>query len=391
MAHPFDALSEQVLRSRSSAKWTRYPQDVLPCWVADMDFPPAEEIREAIADFAAAGDFGYPSKEGVPGLMSALSGRLASRHGLRVEAEQVLPLPGIVPGLYLASRALAGPGEGVVLQSPIYPPFMAAVDGTGRERVWNPMRETESGWELDVAGLDRTITPATRLLMLCNPHNPTGRVFGRAELEALAEVVLRHRLWVVSDELHADLTLSGRHVPFASLGPEVAQRTVTLYGPTKAFNMAGLKIGFAFSSNDRLMERIREVGMGMVVPGNVLAQVATVAAYNRAGPWLDGTLDYLRGNLKVLQEFVAEELPGVRLVPPQGTYLAWLDFRRCRLRQPAASFLLERAKVGLNPGADFGPGQATWLQGFARLNFATSRAILVSALERIRDALSALD
>lgn len=392
MNHPYDALSEKQLRERPSNKWRRYPADVLACWVADMDFPPAPEIRQAIADFAMAGDLGYPPQGGIAGLSETVCGRLAHRYGLTVEPEDLQALPGVVPGLYLASAVLAGPGEGVVVQPPIYPPFMAAVRNTGREIVYNPMREGKTGWKFDLADLERKIEPSTRLLMLCNPQNPTGRVFSREELEGLAAVVLRHRLWVVSDELHADLVLPGpsgrRHLPFASLGPEIAQRTLTLYGPTKAFNIAGLKIAFALSHNKEMMERIRTFGRGFVVAGNVLAQAATIAAYRQGDAWLEDTLEYLRGNRDALVDFVRKELPGVRVHSPEGTYLAWLDFREIELGKPAADFLLAEARIGVNPGSDFGPDDESDLHGFARLNFATSRPILMDALARIRDALS---
>jgi cystathionine beta-lyase len=401
MAHPsqapaadridFDSLNEAVLRERPSVKWRHFPEDVLPCWVADMDFPPAEPVRSAIAEFARAGDLGYPPQTGLPGLREAVAERLTLEHDLRTEPEQVQSLPGIITGLYLACQALAGPGEGVVVQPPVYPPFMQAVENSSRRLIRNPMRETDRGWRFDLADLESRITPATRLLMLCNPQNPTGRVFRREELEGLAEVVLRHRLWVVSDELHADLVLEGRHVPFASLGDEVAQRTLTLYGPTKAFNIAGLKIGFAVSANAALLERIREAGRGLVVPGNVLAQAATLAAYREGGPWLEHTVAYLRENRRFFAEFVASEIPGVGLRAPEGTYLAWLDFRSLGLDGPAAEYLLEHARVGLNSGADFGPGVEPGYEGFARLNFATSRPILQEVLERIRKALLAHD
>ncbi|MEX2540402.1 MAG: PatB family C-S lyase [Trueperaceae bacterium] len=400
MSHPFDALAEETLRARPSVKWRHFPEDVLACWVADMDFPPAEEILRAVTDFVAAGDLGYPPMTGLAGLREAVCDRLAERHGLSLEPDDLQALPGIIPGLNLACSVLAGPEEGVIVQPPVYPPFMSAVHGNGRELVYNPMREGEEGWEFDLEGLERAVKPSTRLLMLCNPQNPTGRVFRRDELEALAEVVLRHRLWVVSDELHADLVLGDaaangrsvgrelRHVPFAALGAEVAQRTLTLYGPTKAFNIAGLKIGFAMSRNRELMERLRLAASGLVASGNVLAQAATLAAYRQGDSWLDGTLDYLRGNRAALLEFTARELPGVRLHAPQGTYLAWLDFRGSALGGPAADFLLERARVGLNSGVDFGPDLEPGLEGFARLNFATSRRLLMRALGRIRDTLT---
>src|SRR5690606_11125484 len=272
-------------------------------------------------------EFGYPPMTGVPGLLDAVQERLADLYGYRVPQERITQLPGIIPGLYLAVRTLAGPADEVIVQPPAYPPFMQATNQSHRKLVYNPMVVRAGRWELDLEGLERMITPATRLLIFCNPQNPTGRVFTRAELERLAEIVLEHRLWVVSDELHADLTLDGRHIPFASLSPEVAERTVTLYGPTKAFNIAGLKVGCMIAGSDALNERLRAAGT-MLPPPNVLAQVATLAAYRHADGWLESTLDYLRGNREVVARFVEQELPGVEFIPPEGTYLAWLDFRR---------------------------------------------------------------
>ncbi|MEX2535477.1 MAG: PatB family C-S lyase [Trueperaceae bacterium] len=396
MIHPFDALSQDTLRTRPSVKWRHFPEDVLACWVADMDFPPAQEIRRAVADFAQAGDLGYPPRTGLEGLFEAVCGRLAGRYRLTIQPDDLMMMPGIIPGLYLATQTLAGPGEGVVVQPPIYPPFMAAVRESGREAVYNPMVLTDAGWEFDFEGLEQAITPSTRLLMLCNPQNPTGRVFRRDELERLAQIVLRHRLWVVSDELHADLTLAGEFIPLASLGDEIAQRTLTLYGPTKTFNIAGLKIGFAFSHNQQLMDMVREAAKGLVVSGNVLAQAATIAAYRQGDKWLENTLSYLRGNRRLLIDFVERELPEVALHAPEGTYLAWLDFRKAGLQEAAAPFLLANAKVGLNGGPDFGPPvhyaaeqrAEPGLESYARLNFATSKTILNQALEQIRDALA---
>lgn len=388
MSHPFDKLTAGQLQERPSLKWQYFGEDVLAAWVADMDFPPAQEIFAGMAKYAAMGDLGYPPMEGLPGLREALVDRLQERYGLEVPAQNILPVSGIIPGLYTATRVLAGPGEGVIVQPPVYPPFYSAVTDNHRVLVHNPMVETEDGWRLDLEGLEKVITPSTRLLMLCNPHNPTGRVFSREELTGLAAIVTRHRLWVVADELHADLTLEGRFQPFAGISEEAAMRTLTLYGPTKAFNIAGLKIGFLFSHNDEIVELVRGAMEGVVTPPNVLAQAAAMAAYRQAGGWLDDTLEYLRGNARFVARYVEEKLPGVRLHPGEATYLAWLDFRALNLDEPAAHYLLERAKVALNPGESFAPEQPEF-EGFARLNFATSRGILEEMLERIRTALEA--
>ena len=254
-ATAFDAPTEASMRAKPAGKWLRYDPDVLPVWVADMDFPPAETIRRALHAHLDHGSYGYPPFGGTPGLIDALTDRLATRFDWHVAHEAVHPLAGIIPGLFLGTLATTGPGEQVVVQPPIYPPFFAAIRQSQRAALENPLVDDGDRYVMDLDQLRSAITPATRALMFCNPHNPTGRVFARAELEGLAEVVLEHRLWVISDELHADLVFDGRHVPFASLSPEVAQRTITTYGPTKAFNLAGFKVGFLIAENPALLAR----------------------------------------------------------------------------------------------------------------------------------------
>ncbi|MFO8150473.1 MAG: aminotransferase class I/II-fold pyridoxal phosphate-dependent enzyme, partial [Trueperaceae bacterium] len=219
---------------------------------------------------------------------------------------------------------------------------------------------------------------------LCHPHNPTGRVFDRDELEALAERVLEHRLFVVSDELHADLNYGSAHVPFASLSPEVARRTVTLVGPTKAFNLAGLKIGFAIAEDPAVMQRFKEAMFGFAMPAPSVSQAGALAAVRDADAWLDDTMAYLKANRDHVDRVVRDRLPGVRMHAPEATYLAWLDFRSTSLADDPAGALLERARLGLNDGASYGEAG----RGFARLNFATSRAIVDEALTRIARTLA---
>ncbi|CAN5831189.1 PatB family C-S lyase [soil metagenome] len=377
-AASFDALSEATLRARPCAKWRHYPDDVLPLWVADMDFPVAPEIKRAIVDQLDRDLLGYGPKSGMPDLRESVVHRLAERYDWHVTVDDVHPLPGIIPGLYLGAMVTAGPGEEIVIQPPVYPPFATTIAQSGRTVLENPMVEMDGHYTLDIEGLRGAITPATRALLLCNPQNPTGRVFERSELEALAEVVLEHRLWVVSDELHADLTYDAAHVPFASIGDEVAARTITLYGPTKTFNVAGLKIGFAVAQNPALLERLRTTA-GYLVPGPTTpSQVATVAAYRHAGGWLEETRAYLRANRDHLAARLRAEAPEIALRAPEATYLAWLDLRRLDLGD-AVDEALQAAGLGLNAGATFGTGGA----GYARLNFATSRAILDAAIDRL--------
>ena len=383
--HPFDTVTLETLRARTCMKWTQYEGDVLPLWVADMDFPAADVIAEALAERARSGNLGYPAGylSGEPGLPEALLAWLEARHGWQLTPEDIWPIHGIIPGLYLGALGCASAGEGVLLQTPLYPPFMAAVNNTGRKTQYSPLVWSGTRWEMDFAGLEATLTPETRLLMICNPHNPSGRVWSREELERLAAFALKHRLWVLSDELHADLVYAGhKHIPFASLGDEVAQRTITLLGPTKSFNIAGLKIGFLITQNPGLRARLKGLGAGLVTPPNVMAQTAAKAAYEQGGPWLAGALEYLQTNRDRVTQFVKDYLPGAQYAPPEGTYLSWLDLRALDLGDGLNARLLE-AGVGLNDGPPYGPGG----EGFARLNFATTTAIVDEALARMKTGL----
>ncbi len=377
--HPFDTLALDDLATRPSAKWKYFDPGVLPLWVAEMDYPLAPSIKRAIHDQVETNDLGYQMQAGLPGLREAVARRMTDRYGLAVEAEGVVPLGTTGTGLLLSVLAFSEPGDEVLLLTPLYPPFMRAVESTGRVPVNVQLLNDGKGYGLDLAALESAVTPKTRLLMLCSPHNPIGRAFTVDELEAMADLAERHDLTIVSDELHADLTLEGRHVPIASLNEKAAARTVTLYGPTKAFNIPGMKISFAIGNDAELLERLSEVGGGLPTPPNVLAQAATIGAYTGGDAWLEDVLGYLRGNRDHLLARVAREMPAVKVYPPAATYLAWLDLRAFDLGERPAEVLAERAKVGLSEGADFGPGG----EGFVRLNFATSRPILDEALDRL--------
>ena len=384
MPHRYDALTIDELRRRPLAKWRRYDEDVLPLWVADMDFPVAEPIRAAVRAWADADTWGYAPWEGIPGLREALAARLQDRFAWTVDPEAIAILPGTVAGIFGAAKAFASQGDGIVSATPVYFPFAMAAHEQGRTFQPADVQETEAGFRLSEAALDAAITPSTRLLSLCHPHNPTGRVFDRGELEALAERVLHHRLFVMSDELHADLNYGTPHIPFASLSPEVAERTVTLLGPTKAFNLAGLRVGFAIAENDEVMQRFKSAltGFAMAAPG--VSQAGALAALRDADDWLNDTVDYLKANRDHVVERVRNDLPGVRIHAPDATYLAWMDFRATPFAEAPAEALLEHARVGLNEGATFGDGG----KGYARLNFATSRQIVDEALDRIAAALA---
>lgn len=372
------------LRRRRGEKWQLYPPDVLPAWVAEMDFPLAAPIRRVLEDALEADDLGYPINPRPQDLPTVFAERMAARFGWRVDPQRVEVLTDVVQGLYVALDRFAAPGEGVVVQTPVYPPFLHAVRETGRRLVESPLVAGAARFELDLDGLRAALDPDTRVLLLCHPQNPTGRVFDRRELEALAELVLRHQLVVVSDEIHADLAYpEQRHVPFAALGPEVEARTITLTSATKAFNIPGLRCALAHFGSAELQRRF--LSLPRHVRGGIgsLGLAATAAAWRESQPWLDAVLARLDANRALVAEFVRTALPGVGHRPPEASYLAWLDCRALGLGASPQRFFLERAKVALSAGEAFGrPGE-----GFVRLNFATPPALLGEILERMAKAL----
>ncbi len=380
-------LSAETMRRRRGIKWHRYPEDVLPAWVADMDFPVAPAVQQAIRQVVDQMDYGYPHRDPEHALEATFARRMADRFGWAVEAERVQPLADLVQGIAACIVAFSQPGDGVVVQTPIYPPFLAAIELTGRRRVVNPLVDDGRRFVVDAEGLARTVDAGTRLLLLCNPHNPTGRVLEREELEAVGRVAADRDLVVVSDEIHCDLVYPGRrHVPFASLDPELAARTVTLNSATKGFNIAGLRCGVAYFGSKDLQERFRRaLPPPLLGHVNSIGHDATVAAWEHGQPWLDEVMEQLRWNRDRVASWAAAQ-GGVRHHPPEATYLAWLDLRALALPATAHSFCLEEARVGLNPGEDFGPGG----EGCVRLNFATSPDILDRILERLSAALERL-
>lgn len=383
MSHRFDSLSLSQLKGRPLAKWTKYDPDVLPLWVADMDFPVSDSIRAAIRDYADGDWFGYPQGGGLPGVRESICLRAERAWGWTIEPEQVRIIPGIIAGLFAAVDGFTSHRDGVLAQTPIYPPFKMATEKQGRVFQEANLAETEEGFVLDEEALDAAIDPSTRLLMLCQPHNPTGRSLTEAEMEALAQRVIDHRLFVVSDELHADLTFDRQHRPFATISDEIARRTVTLVGPTKAFNIAGLKVGFAVAEDPETLARFDagSVGRAMGVPS--VAQLAAKAALTESDAWFTDVMAYLDANRRHVDARIRHDLPGVKAFLPESTYLTWMDFRSTPFADQPGAHLVERARVGLNEGSEYGAAG----RGFARLNFATTRAIVDEALDRIAAAL----
>jgi len=382
----FDDLDVKSLRLRRGEKWQTYPPDVLAAWVADMDFAVAPPLQRMFADMLARSDFGYPLDVTSVGLPSVFARRMADLRGWSLDPAQVEVIVDVVQALYVALQVHSEPGDGAITTVPIYPPFLKSLRETGRRAVYCPLRPGAAHYELDLAALRANLDERTRLLLLCHPQNPTGRRFTRAELESLAELVLERDLVVFSDEIHQDLVLDGGgHLPFALLGPEIAARTITVTSATKAFNIAGLRCAVAHFGSRALQDAFNRVPRHVRGGLSSLGREATRVAWTECQDWLDAAVAYLRGNRDHLAEFVHKELPGVQHVPPQATYLAWLDCRALELPGGPYRFFLDRARVALSDGRAFGPGG----EGFVRLNFATSRALLQEILERMAGAVRA--
>ena len=365
-------------RGSDSFKWGKYAgRDILPLWVADMDFAAPPAVLAALHRRIEHGVFGYGGPW--PSLTESVLAHLQGEYGWSIEPEWLVWLPGLVTGLNVACRAVDGE---VLTATPIYPPFLSAPHFSGRKLNRVDLALDNNRWQWDMAAVQQATTAATRLFLFCHPHNPVGRCWSRDELLALADYAERNDLVVCSDEIHCGLILDAdkRHIPFASLSPAAAQRSITLLAPSKTFNIPGLGCAFAVIPNPALRRRFEQAMHGIVPHVNVLGLAACEAAFRHDGDWHRELIAYLRGNRDRVAATMAS-LPGVRMAPVEATYLAWIDVRDLRLAKPAAHF--EAHGIGLSDGADFGaPG---WL----RLNFGCPRATLDEALTRFERAVRA--
>jgi cystathionine beta-lyase len=382
--HPgFDDLDLDTLRARPGVKWRRVsPDGELAAWVADMDFPPCPAVADRLEQLLAVGDLGYPDwLLGTP-LRQAFADRMAQRFDWHPDPGAVREVTDLIQGVQLILQLATRPGDAVAVQVPCYPPFLASIEAMGRRLVPLPTVLTEGPdprWDLDLTATDAAVNSAdARVLLLVNPHNPTGRVFTEPELTGLAEIARRHDLLVISDEIHADLVYAPhRHLPFAALSPDAAARTVTLTSASKAFNLAGLRSAVVhFGPADLLAVRDAQPSdlFGMA---NLFGVHAALAAWSpSAAGWLSTLVEHLDANRRRLVS-AAGALPGVRVLEPEATYLAWLDVRGTGVDRP--DLALRRAGLRASPGPDFGPGG----EGFVRINFATSAEILEEVLDRL--------
>ncbi|MCL4560553.1 MAG: PatB family C-S lyase [Chloroflexi bacterium] len=381
MGSCFDQIIDR--RKSDSIKWHKYGDDVLPLWVADMDFASSDAVIEALRKRVEHGVFGYGEEP--EELRLAIVEKMEAEYHWSIPEEAVVFLPGVITGFNLACHAFTEPGDGLLVQTPVYPPILNAYRTSNlTQDEMELTRLSDGSYAIDFEAFKQTITDQTQMFLLCNPHNPVGRVFTQAELEKMAEICLRNDILICSDEIHSDLVFSeSHHVPIASLDPQIARRTITLMAPSKTYNIAGLDCSFAIIPDAELHKQFLAARGGMVGEVNILGFTAALAAYQYGQDWLDELLVYLQANRDILSRFVDERLPGISMGKPEGTYLAWLDCRQAGIGEDPASFFLENARVALNDGHTFGTGG----EGFVRLNFGCPRSVLETALEKMETAL----
>lgn len=366
-------------KGTASQKWEKYSDsDILPMWVADTDFMSPPAVIKALHERIDHGVFGYTN---VPVELNELViERMQVFYDWEVNSNDIVWLPGLVCGLNLACRSLGESGDTVLTPKPIYPPFMSAPRLSDREVCTLPMQDIEGRKIIDFDALENALTDRARLLLFCNPHNPGGTVYRKEELEQLAEIIIKHDLYICSDEIHCDLILEQglQHTPIASLSPEIAARTITLMAPSKTFNIAGLGCSFAIIGNPELRKKFINTKKGVVPDVNLLGYTAAIAAYQEGEAWNQQQLNYLRANRDYLQKEI-NQIPGLKLAPIEATYLAWIDVSGAKLTNPAHFF--EQAGIGMSPGRDFGDNN------YMRLNFGCTRSTLEEAVRRIKRAL----
>jgi cystathionine beta-lyase len=353
--------------------------DLLPLWVADMEFPTPAFILEALQAELAQRDFGYRLTPSA--FAEAVAGWMLARHGWQVHPDWVLAAPGVVPSLGLAVLALSEPGAGVVVQPPVYPPLLSVAAEQGRRCIENPLRRVGMRWEMDFDHLEQCFRAGSRLLLLCHPHNPVGRLWEPETLRRLGALAGRYAVTVVSDEIHADISYGTPFTPFAALAPELAALTVTLNAPGKSFQTAALNTAYIIASDPHLRTRLRQVlqRFHLHTP-HPLGVAALVAAYREGAGWIEALNGYLAGNRDLACKTLAAQAPALGVTVPEATYLLWLDFAAYGWDDAQlATTLVQQARLALSPGASFGRGGAN----HARLNFALPRAQLATAFARL--------
>jgi cystathionine beta-lyase len=387
MKYDFDRVIDR--RGTSSVKYDLRGKifgsgDVLPMWVADMDFPVADFILEAIRERLEHPILGYTFRS--DRFAGSVASWLERRHGWKVDTASIDFSPGIVPALNMCVLEFTDPGDSVVVQPPVYFPFFSAISNHGRELVYNQLVKRDNYYVMDLDLLEKQFAAGAKLFFLCNPHNPVGRAWTKEELQQVAELCVKYKVLVISDEIHSDLLLFGkRHVPFAKLGKEIADLTLTCMAPSKSFNLAGLYTSVMIVTEPKNKHRYEKILDAVHVGGdNILGQVALEAAYTHGDQWLDQLLTYLENNFLAFCDMLNDSVPELLISPLEATYLAWLDFSFLQLDDEGLKkFIIQKAGLGLNDGPMFGPGGSQ----HQRLNLGTPRIILLEAAERLLAAM----
>jgi cystathionine beta-lyase len=359
-------------------------QDIIPMWVADMDFKTPGFIMEKLQNRLNHEIFGYSFRP--PEYFSSIQQWFIERHSWKIEKEWICFTPGIVSALNLCTLAFTRPDDSVIVQPPVYFPFFSAVESHGRKLVYNQLVERDGRWTMDFDSLLGVIDGNTKMIIISNPHNPVGRAWSYEELEQLADICLRNDILIVADEIHCDLILPGfSHIPIANISEKISEITVTCVAPSKTFNLAGLSTSSVIISNPVLRKYfIKKTGDLHIANSNIFGTVASTAAYSEGHEWVDALMDYVNMNVIYVQDFCRELIPEITPVQPEATYMIWLDCRKFGMSgKELQDFFVTRAGVGMNEGSSFGPGG----EGFMRMNLATTREIVVQAMEQIEKAM----
>lgn len=388
MANRFNEATDR--EGTNSVKWdlrkeTFGREDIIPMWVADMDFPTPQFITDAIRKRTDHEVLGYTYRS--ERYFNSIVSWLQRRHQWKVDPEWIVFCPGVVPALNVATLAFTNPGDSIIIQPPVYPPFFGAVTGHGRKLIYNTLIKHKERYLIDFPGLRKCITQDTRMLILSHPHNPVGRAWNMCELRQLLEICIENKIILVSDEIHADLVLPGsHHMPAASVSPEALENTVTCIAPSKTFNIAGLSTSSVIIADEQLRKKFTDtVDKLHIGNGNIFGNEASVAAYTYGDEWLEDLLDYIMENVELTVNFLHENIPLIKPVVPEATYMIWLDCSEMKMTGPELSdFFINEARVGLNDGTSFGPGG----EGFMRINLACNRKLLNEALIRIESAIN---
>ncbi len=383
MKYKFDEIADR--RGTNCVKWDAYPADRLPLWVADMDFEVCPKIIDAMRKRLEHPVFGY-SKDYAE-LKQVIIERMKRLYDWEISADSIIFVPGIVSGFNFAVRAYCSSGNSVIYQTPAYPPFISAPGNFDLEGINNDLYfdESDSLWKIDFEKFESQIKDSTALFMLCNPHNPVGRVFTKEELTKLGDICAKHNLYICSDEIHSDIIYSGyHHTPIASINDDFANRTITFIAPSKTYNIPGLSCSAAIIPDKEMRDKFEKALAGLCSGVTGIAQIAGIAAYRDCQDWLDELLTYLEGNRDFAQEYIHANMPTVKTNKMEGTFLMWLDCTACGIEGSPSEFFAEKAHVQLNDGISFGRKYGK----FVRLNLGTNRATLTEALERMQTALA---